>query len=170
MSKQNEYFSPESKAPADLGDNNSATADTRQPCKICLILNEGVVAWLDSLANRKGCELNRSSVTRAIITAFSKRGIRFSGARTEPDIVEMVGRALDIALNSRAPSKAASPKPAAPAARAPQATPSTQAVNGKGTGANKRGRDCRAVGRQPRRCLRTVHARARPYAPIATGR
>jgi hypothetical protein len=116
MSESKEYVSPSSNAPvAELGDA-SATTDSHEPLKICLILTKGVVVWLDSIANQKGCQLNRSSVARAMITAFSKRGIRFTGARTESDIVEMVGRALDIALNSRAQAK-----PAAPAPRPPQA-------------------------------------------------
>jgi hypothetical protein len=60
--------------------------------------------------------LNRSSVVRAVITALSKRSIRFSGARTENDISQMIGRALDHYLNSRAPAKT-NPKPTAPVSR-----------------------------------------------------
>jgi hypothetical protein len=99
MPERNEYVSPSSETPTELGD--PATTDSRQPLKICLILNDGVVAWLDSIANQKGCQLNRSSVVRAIVGAFSKRGIRFSGAREEADISQMVGRALDYYLSSR---------------------------------------------------------------------
>jgi hypothetical protein len=111
MPERNEYVTPSSKAPAELGD--PATTDSREPLKICLILNEGVVAWLDSIANQKGGQLNRSSVVRAIVSAFSKRGIRFSGAREEADISQMVGRPLDYYL--------ANQKPAAPTPRQPQA-------------------------------------------------
>jgi hypothetical protein len=126
MSERNEYVSPSSKAPAELGD--PATVDGRQPLKICLILSEQVVAYLDSIANQKGCQLNRSSVVRAIVSAFSKRGIRFSGAREEGDIRAMVGRPLDYYL--------ANQKSAAPASRPPQASARANRV-GAGNGSGK---------------------------------
>jgi hypothetical protein len=135
MSESKEYVLPSSNAPvAELGDA-SATTDSHEPLKICLILTKGAVAWLDHLANQKGCQLNRSSVTRAIITGFSRRGIKFSAARTENDIAEMVGRCLDFYLNSRARAKTDS-KPAAPAPRPPQATAGTNHV-GAGNGSGK---------------------------------
>jgi hypothetical protein len=97
----NKKITPASKTPAELGDD-SATVDGRQPLKVCLILSEKLVAYLDRIANQRGGQLNRSSVTRGLVSAFSQREIRFTGAREEGDIREMVGRALDHYLSSRA--------------------------------------------------------------------
>ena len=81
------------KAPVQLGD--PATADGREPLRICLVLDAQLVAYLDAIATESQGQLNRSSAARGLISAFMKRGVRFTGGRTEGDLCEMVGRALD---------------------------------------------------------------------------
>jgi hypothetical protein len=119
MSERSEYVSPSSKAPAELGEDTPAEND-REPLKICLVLDQRTVEYLDRIGTQSRGLINRSMAVRAIVTAFLKRGIRFTGARTESDLDGMVGRCLDYYLSSRASAKT-DPKPAAPAPR-PQAT------------------------------------------------
>jgi len=114
MSESNKETIPASKTSAELG-NDPAVVDTREPVRVCLILDAGTVAYLDSIATQSRGHLNRSSAARGIVSAFSTRRIRYSGARTESDIGHMTGRALDHYLKANAP-------------RPPANTPSTQAA------------------------------------------